>query len=281
MSGDQTLTKRLRVDELIKKWGSDPLNWGVRDTSALLKTDPNNWSGRLIASLHRLAKRTRTLADRDFVTSKLLTQVADRITDALFEPPNARVEGDAEDLLPSDVDHVYNKLQKTFEAVDALYEASGDTSFRYISNNKHMPAASPLAWDLGFITRFTALIKTHPKRHRIIFTEVFPRAISSRRRLNPDSPEFLTTTDLMSVPDIYAKVVKEMPEVEQEESEKGEEENKEKEKAEEPEEPEYPSAPRYKTAYGKMLAERLDNLELGFKDLRKNIEEAKKEIRGP
>lgn len=285
MSGNQILMKQLRVDGLIEKWGPDPLNWGVRHTSALLKMDPKDWSRQLIISLHRLAKRTRTLADRDFVTNKLLTQVTDRITDALFEPPNARVEGDPEDLLPSDVDHVYNKLQKTLEVVDALYEASDDNPFRWLPHN-HQLADSALAWDFALIKHFTALMKAHPGRHIIMSTKVFPRAIESRRELNPNCPDWLTTKDLISAPDIYAKVFKEIfsemreneEEEEEESEEEGEQEEPEKEKAEEPK---YPSTPRYKTAYGKMLAERLDNLELGFKDVRKDLEEAKKEIRGP
>ncbi|KAF9632181.1 hypothetical protein BFW01_g3043 [Lasiodiplodia theobromae] len=285
MGDNQKLVTQLRLDDLVKKRGPDPVNWGIPHTSKLLEQPQQNLPRHLIVALHRLAKHTRTHADRDFVTRKIRDKMTDRITDALFEPPTAPLDRD--DLIPSDVDHVYNKLQKTFEAVDALYEASGDNPFRWLPHN-HQLADSALAWDFAFIKHFTALMKAHPGGHIIMSTKVFPRAIESRRELNPNSPDWLTTKDLMSVPDVYAKVLKEMPEMEQEESEEAEEENKEKGKEEEEnkekekaEEPEYPSAPRYKTAYGKMLAGRLDNLELGFKDLRKDFKEAKKEIRGP
>lgn len=179
--------------ELAARWGADPTQW-FPATSAWPSTPIDQWSCRLVESLHKLSQRTLTAHDRDTVVTRIAVQVAQRAAIARM-----RIPGDAhacdDDVHPDDIDRVHHGLDSALSALRQLAVSWGADAARWLPAGG-APAPSPLDWNSTFLRHLALFAAGHPGARRAMVDRFFPEAVRARRRLNPRAVGGIVPADI-------------------------------------------------------------------------------------
>lgn len=189
----QPPTRQDRMVELAARWGADPTQW-FPATSAWPSTPIDQWSCRLVESLHKLSQRTLTAHDRDTVVTRIAVQVAQRAAIARM-----RIPGDAhacdDDVHPDDIDRVHHGLDSALSALRQLAVSWGADAARWLPAGG-APAPSPLDWNSTFLRHLALFAAGHPGARRAMVDRFFPEAVRARRRLNPRAVGGIVPADI-------------------------------------------------------------------------------------